>query len=75
MEGYYASTRPNISLLEKQRVLVKATQVGNDYHLKQASIPVAPENEEIHVPIPTGAQRVPLADPHWNKKGEEDEWR
>jgi hypothetical protein len=36
---------------------------------------VAPENEEINVPIPTGAQAVPLADPHWNQNSEEDEWR
>jgi hypothetical protein len=35
---------------------------------------VAPENEEINVPIPTGAQAVPLADPHWKHNGEEDEW-
>jgi hypothetical protein len=36
---------------------------------------VAPENEGINVPIPSGAQAVPLADPHWNQNGEEDEWR
>jgi hypothetical protein len=36
---------------------------------------MAPENEEINVPISTGAQAVPLADPHWNQNGEEDEWR
>jgi hypothetical protein len=35
---------------------------------------MAPENEEINVPIPTGAQAVLLADPHWNQNGEEDEW-
>jgi hypothetical protein len=27
-------------------------------------IPMAPENEEINVPIPTRAQAVPLANPH-----------
>jgi hypothetical protein len=30
---------------------------------------VVPENEGIHVPIPTGAQTVPLADPHWSQNG------
>jgi hypothetical protein len=35
---------------------------------------VVSENEEINVPILTGAQAVPSADPHWNKNGEEDEW-
>jgi hypothetical protein len=27
------------------------------------------------VPIPTGAQAVHLADPHWDQNGFEDEWR
>jgi hypothetical protein len=53
-----------VSSLEKQWVLAQATQDGNDYHLQQAPIPMAPENEEINVPIPTGAQAVPLTDPH-----------
>jgi hypothetical protein len=35
---------------------------------------MAPENEAINVPIPTGAQAVPLANPHWNQNGEEDDW-
>jgi hypothetical protein len=35
---------------------------------------MTPENEGINVPISTGAQAVPLADPHWNQNGEEDEW-
>jgi hypothetical protein len=35
---------------------------------------VAPENEVINVPIPTGAQAVPLVDLHWNQNSEEDEW-
>jgi hypothetical protein len=35
---------------------------------------VAPENEEINVLLPTGAQAVPCADSHWNQNGEEDEW-
>jgi hypothetical protein len=30
--------------LEKQQVLAQATQVGNDYHLQQAPILMAPEN-------------------------------
>jgi hypothetical protein len=50
--------------LEKQWVLAQATQVGNDYHLQWAPIPVAPKNEEINMLIPTGAQAVPLTDPH-----------
>jgi hypothetical protein len=33
-----------------------------------------PENEGINMFIPTGAQAVPLADPHLNQNGEEDEW-
>jgi hypothetical protein len=35
---------------------------------------MAPGNEGINVPMPTGAQTVPLADPHLNQNGEEDEW-
>jgi hypothetical protein len=73
MEGYYASIRPDSSL-EKQWILAQATQVGNDYHLQRAPIPVTPENEEINVSVPTRAQAVPLAEPHWNKNGGEDEW-
>jgi hypothetical protein len=34
---------------------------------------MAPGNEGMNVPISTGAQAVPLADPHWNQNGEEDE--
>jgi hypothetical protein len=26
------------------------------------------------MPILTGAQAVPLADPHWNQNDDEDEW-
>jgi hypothetical protein len=32
------------------------------------------KNEEVNVPIPTGAQAVPLADQHWNQNGVVDEW-
>jgi hypothetical protein len=56
-----------LSSLEKQWVLAQATQVGDDYYLQWAPIPVAPKNEGINVPIPTGTQAVPLTDPH--KKG------
>jgi hypothetical protein len=63
-----------LSSLEKQWILAQATQVGNDCHLQWALIPMAPENECINVPIPTGAQVVPLADPHWSQNGQEDEW-
>jgi hypothetical protein len=34
---------------------------------------MAPENEGINVPTPTGAQAVPLADPHWDQNDEGDE--
>jgi hypothetical protein len=29
-----------------------------------------PGNEGINMPMPTGAQAVPLADPHWNQNDE-----
>jgi hypothetical protein len=35
---------------------------------------VAPGNEGMNMPMPTGAQAVPLADPHWDQNGEGDEW-
>jgi hypothetical protein len=35
---------------------------------------VVPGNEGMNMPIPTGAQAVPLADPYWDQNGEEDEW-
>jgi hypothetical protein len=35
--------------LEKQWVLTQASQVGNDYHLQSAPIPMAPGNEGINV--------------------------
>jgi hypothetical protein len=63
-----------LSSLEKQRVLAQASQVGNDYHLQQAPLPRVPGNEEINMPIPTGAQAVLLADLHWNQNDEEDKW-
>jgi hypothetical protein len=52
-----------LSSLEKQWVLVQATQVGNDYHLQWAPILVAPGNEGINV-LTYRAQAVPLIDPH-----------
>jgi hypothetical protein len=36
---------------------------------------MAPGSEGMNVPILTAAQAVPLADPHWNQNGEDDEWR
>jgi hypothetical protein len=54
-------------LLVKEWILAQATQVGNDYHLQWDPIPVVPGNEEINVPIPTGAKAVHLAEPHWNQ--------
>jgi hypothetical protein len=63
-----------LSSLEKQWVQDQATQVGDNFHLQQSPIPVAPGNEEINMPIPMGAQTVPLADPHWNQNDEGDEW-
>jgi hypothetical protein len=62
-----------LSSLEKQQVLDQTTEVGDDFHLQQAPIPVVPGNEGINMPMPTGAQRVPLADPHWDQNDEEDE--
>jgi hypothetical protein len=35
---------------------------------------MAPGNENMNMPMPTGAQAVPLADLHWDQNGEEDEW-
>jgi hypothetical protein len=72
MEGHYASNRPDSFLIRKAWVLAQATQVGDNFHLQWAPKPMAPENEGINVPIPTGAQAVPLADPHWNQNGEKD---
>jgi hypothetical protein len=37
-----------------QWVLAQATQVGNDYHLQGAPIPMAPGNVGIHVPTDRG---------------------
>jgi hypothetical protein len=62
-----------LSSLEKQWVLAQATQIGDDYHLQCVPIPMAPGNEGINMPMPTGAQAVPLADPHWDQNDEEDE--
>jgi hypothetical protein len=35
---------------------------------------MASGNEGIEIPMPTGAQVVPLVDPHWNKNDGRDEW-
>jgi hypothetical protein len=35
---------------------------------------VTPENEEINMSIPTGAQAVPLEVSYWNHNGGKDEW-
>jgi hypothetical protein len=43
-----------LSSLEKQRVLDQATQVGSDFHLQQAPIPMAPENEKINMLMSRG---------------------
>jgi hypothetical protein len=53
-----------LSSLEKQWVLAKATHVGNNHHLQRAPTTTAPENVGMNVSVPTGAQAVPLADPH-----------
>jgi hypothetical protein len=37
-------------------------------------LPVAPGNEGITMPMLTGSQAVPLADPHCDQNGKEDEW-
>jgi hypothetical protein len=66
----------NLTSLEKQQVLAQATQMGDSFHLHQAPIPPAPGNEGIEMPqIPTGAQAVPQADPHWDLNDLGDEWR
>jgi hypothetical protein len=28
----------------------------------------------MNMPILTGAQAIPLADPHWDQNGEKDKW-
>jgi hypothetical protein len=63
-----------LSSLEKQWVLAQSTQVGDDFHVQQAPIPMAPGNEGINMTMPTGAQAVPMADPHWDQNDEGDEW-
>jgi hypothetical protein len=63
-----------LSSLEKQWVLALASQIGDNFHLQQAPIPVAPGNEEINKPMSTGAQAVPLAGPHWDQNDEVVEW-
>jgi hypothetical protein len=63
-----------LSSLENQWVLAQATQVGDNFHLQQVPVLVAPENEEINMPMPTGAQAVSLADPHLDQNDEEAEW-
>jgi hypothetical protein len=63
-----------LSSLEKQWVLAQDTQFGDNFHLQQSPIPVAPGNEGMNIPIPTGTQAVLLADPHWYQTDEEDEW-
>jgi hypothetical protein len=35
---------------------------------------MAPGNEGINMPMPTGPQAVPLADPHWDQNDEGNEW-
>jgi hypothetical protein len=36
---------------------------------------MAPGNVGINMPMPTGAQAVPLADPHWDQNDDdEEEW-
>jgi hypothetical protein len=74
MEDIMLLLDQTLSSLEKQWGLAQATNIGDDFHLQRAPIPMAPENGEIYIHIPTGAQAVPLADPHWDQNGEEDEW-
>jgi hypothetical protein len=63
-----------LSSLEKQWVLIQATQVEDDFHLQHALIPVAPGNEGMEIPMPTGAQEVPLGRPHWDQNDGRGEW-
>jgi hypothetical protein len=53
-----------LSSLEKQWVLVQATNTHGDKCAYTYPIPVAPKNEEINVLLPIGAQAVLLTDPH-----------
>jgi hypothetical protein len=43
-----------LSSLEKQQVLAQATQVGDDFHLQCAPIPVEPGNEGMNMSIHRG---------------------
>jgi hypothetical protein len=57
-----------ISSLKKQQVLIQATQIGDDFHLQHVPIPMGPGNEGIEIPMPMGAQVVPLVDPPLGSK-------
>jgi hypothetical protein len=63
-----------LSSLEKQWVLSQDTQVGDNFPLQCAPIPMAPGNEGIEIPMLTGAQVVPLVDPHWDRNDGRNEW-
>jgi hypothetical protein len=53
-----------LTFLQKQRVLAQATQMEDDFQLQWTPMTSAPGNEEINMPMPMGAQAIPLADPH-----------
>jgi hypothetical protein len=52
-----------LSSLEEQWVLTQITCVGDDFHLQYALISMEPGNEKIEIPMPRGAQAVPLMTP------------
>jgi hypothetical protein len=55
-----------LSSLEKQCVLTQATWVRGKFYLQHTPIPMAPGNEGIEIPMPMGAQTVPMVDPQWD---------
>jgi hypothetical protein len=43
--------------------MTQITCVGDDFHLQYALISMEPGNEKIEIPMPRGAQAVPLMTP------------
>jgi hypothetical protein len=65
-----------LTSLEKQQVLAKATQMEDDFHRQCVPMSLVPGNERIEIAwIPTGAQAVPQADPHWDSNNPGNKWR
>jgi hypothetical protein len=65
-----------LTSLEKQQVLAQATQIGDDFHSQRGPMSPVPGNEGLEMAwIPTGAQAVPQADPHWDSNNPGNKWR